>query len=118
MKMNKYYMFTPEVVLFDGVKEYVIYIPLPMCTKMETRESSEYIKEKSWIYMGFHEKEHYYYKDEGCIYNMNTYLKVRGGGAIERIVITCDDLLSPLVYPIQRDYKYSPLITKALKDIK
>ena len=116
--MHKYYMFAPEVVLFDGVKEYVIYIPSSMCTKMETRESSEFTEEKSWIYIGFHGHDHYYYPDEGCIYAMNTYLKVRGGGRIKQIVITCDDLLCPLVYPVRMGAKHSPLITKAIKDIK
>ena len=111
-------MLAPEVVLFDGVKEYVIYIPSSMCTKMETRESSENIKEKSWIYIGFHGQDHYYYPDEGCIYAMNTYLKVRGGGRIKQIVITCDDLLCPLVYPVRMACKHSPLITKEIKDIK
>ena len=111
-------MFAPEVVLFDGVKDYVMYISPLMCTTMGTKKSTEFTKEKSWIYMGFHEQDHYYYKDEGCIYTVNTYLDVRGGGRIKQIVITCDDLLCPLVYPVRMSYKHSPIITKEIKDIK
>ena len=116
--MRKYYTFTSEVVLFDGITEYAIYIPLEMCQKMDGQKDSVYIKKKNWIYMGVQNSEHYYYKDEGCLHNMNSYLKVRGGGRIMHIIVTRESISCPIVYPVQSNYKHLPFIMKAIKDIK
>jgi len=112
--MSKYYL-VPEIVIFNGVKKYVIYIPLHMCQKFDTSLSDDQIKNQLWIFMGIHNNEYYYYMDEGCIFYMNKYLKVRGGGRITYIIVTLDKITNPIIYPIRSYFKHLPFIKKDIE---
>jgi len=97
----------PEIVLFDDMKAYRLYLSVNMCSV-----AGKSSVENRSLLLGTREEKRYYFADELCIPNMNSYLKVRGGGKIVQIVLTMEKLINPLVYPVRADFKYPPLIIK------